>query len=184
MPHRPMTGIRIVEVAQFTFTPSAGAVLADWGADVIKVEHAGRRATRSAASSLGAGGAGDGLVPTRSWSTPTAASAASASRSTHPGGHEVLSTSCRDATCSSRTSCPTRAAGSRLEVDDIRAATRDIIYVRGSGHGQRGPDAEKGGYDGSAFWCRAGSGVGRHAAATRRARSACRPVRTATRWAA
>ena len=37
---QPMKGVKIVEVAQFTFTPSAGAVLADWGADVIKVEHA------------------------------------------------------------------------------------------------------------------------------------------------
>ena len=36
----PMSGVRILEVAQFTFTPAAGAVLADWGADVIKVEHA------------------------------------------------------------------------------------------------------------------------------------------------
>ena len=35
-----MEGIRVVEVAQYTFTPAAGAVLADWGADVIKVEHA------------------------------------------------------------------------------------------------------------------------------------------------
>ncbi len=40
MVHRPMEGVRLLEVAQFTFTPSAGAVLADWGADVIKVEHA------------------------------------------------------------------------------------------------------------------------------------------------
>src|SRR6516165_7782354 len=37
-----MKGIRIVEVAQFTFVPSAGGLLADWGADVIKVEHPGR----------------------------------------------------------------------------------------------------------------------------------------------
>ncbi len=37
---RPMDGVRVLEVAQFTFVPSAGAVLADWGADVIKVEHA------------------------------------------------------------------------------------------------------------------------------------------------
>ena len=37
---QPMKGVNVVEVAQFTFTPSAGAVLADWGADVIKVEHA------------------------------------------------------------------------------------------------------------------------------------------------
>src|ERR1700686_4602465 len=35
-----MDGVRVLEVAQFTFVPAAGAVLADWGADVIKVEHA------------------------------------------------------------------------------------------------------------------------------------------------
>ena len=33
-----MKGVRVLEVAQYTFVPSAGAVLADWGADVIKVE--------------------------------------------------------------------------------------------------------------------------------------------------
>ena len=32
-----MKGVRILEVAQFTFVPAAGAVLADWGADVIKI---------------------------------------------------------------------------------------------------------------------------------------------------
>ena len=37
--HRVMEGVRVLEVAQFTFVPAAGAVLADWGADVIKVEH-------------------------------------------------------------------------------------------------------------------------------------------------
>ena len=37
-----MQGIRILEVAEHTFVPAASAVLADWGADVIKVEHAER----------------------------------------------------------------------------------------------------------------------------------------------
>src|SRR5271168_2455093 len=37
---QPMQGVRVLEVAQFTFTPSAAAILADWGAEVIKVEHA------------------------------------------------------------------------------------------------------------------------------------------------
>lgn len=40
--HRPMEGVRTLEAAQFTRVPAAGAVLADWGADVIKVEHAER----------------------------------------------------------------------------------------------------------------------------------------------
>src|SRR3954447_21775621 len=39
---RPMEGVRVLEVAQFTFVPAAGAVLADWGADVVKIEHAER----------------------------------------------------------------------------------------------------------------------------------------------
>jgi len=34
-----LAGIRVLEVAHWWFVPSAGAVLADWGADVIKVEH-------------------------------------------------------------------------------------------------------------------------------------------------
>ncbi len=34
-----MEGVRVLEVAQFTFVPMAGGVLSDWGADVIKIEH-------------------------------------------------------------------------------------------------------------------------------------------------
>ena len=37
---RPLEGIRVLEVAMYGFVPSAGAVLTEWGADVIKVEHA------------------------------------------------------------------------------------------------------------------------------------------------
>src|SRR5271155_1501632 len=35
----PLNGFKVVELAAWTFVPAAGAVLADWGADVIKVEH-------------------------------------------------------------------------------------------------------------------------------------------------
>src|SRR5580704_9001417 len=31
-------GIRVVELAQWVFVPVAGALLADWGADVVRVE--------------------------------------------------------------------------------------------------------------------------------------------------
>ena len=37
-----MKGIRILEVAEHTFVPAASAVLSEWGADVVKVEHAER----------------------------------------------------------------------------------------------------------------------------------------------
>src|SRR2546428_8022130 len=34
-----LDGIRVLEVAEWGFVPSAGTVLGDWGAEVIKVEH-------------------------------------------------------------------------------------------------------------------------------------------------
>src|SRR5579883_1899243 len=36
---KPMEGVRVLEVAEYAMALSAGAVLAEWGADVIKVEH-------------------------------------------------------------------------------------------------------------------------------------------------
>jgi crotonobetainyl-CoA:carnitine CoA-transferase CaiB-like acyl-CoA transferase len=33
-----LAGVRVLEVAAWTFVPAAGAVLAEWGAEVIKVE--------------------------------------------------------------------------------------------------------------------------------------------------
>jgi crotonobetainyl-CoA:carnitine CoA-transferase CaiB-like acyl-CoA transferase len=34
-----LEGVKVLEVASWTFVPTAGAVLADWGAEVIKIEH-------------------------------------------------------------------------------------------------------------------------------------------------
>ena len=34
-----MTGVKVVEVAGYVLVPAAGAILADWGAEVLKVEH-------------------------------------------------------------------------------------------------------------------------------------------------
>jgi crotonobetainyl-CoA:carnitine CoA-transferase CaiB-like acyl-CoA transferase len=44
----------------------------------------------------------------------------------------------------------------KIDVGDIRAHNPHIVYVRGTGQGERGPDADKGSYDSLAFWNRAG----------------------------
>ena len=44
-----------------------------------------------------------------------------------------------------------------IDVDDIRAVNPTIIYARGSALGPRGEESVKGGYDMTAFWCRAGT---------------------------
>src|SRR5438093_13360047 len=47
-----MEGVRILEVAEHTFVPAASALMADWGAEVVKIEHVERGdAMRGLASS-------------------------------------------------------------------------------------------------------------------------------------
>src|ERR1700727_36262 len=48
-----MQGFRALEVAQFTFVPAAGAILADWGADVLKIEHPVRGDTQRGFLNMG-----------------------------------------------------------------------------------------------------------------------------------
>ena len=70
-----------------------------------------------------------------------------------------------------------------IDVDDIRAATRTSSTCAASGQGARGPEAERGGFDGASFWARAGSGHGVQGA---RGRVAGRPtsrVRRRHGWA-
>ena len=47
-----------------------------------------------------------------------------------------------------------------MEIEDIRAQNPDIIYVAGTGGGERGPDADRGGYDFLSYWCRGASAMG------------------------
>src|SRR3546814_9505420 len=47
-----------------------------------------------------------------------------------------------------------------ISVEQIREHNPNIIYVRGTGQGERGPDADKGSYDSLAFWARAGIALG------------------------
>jgi hypothetical protein len=56
-----LDGFRILEVAEHTFGPAASAILSDWGAEVIKVEPAGRGdamrgLARTGVINLGSGG--------------------------------------------------------------------------------------------------------------------------------
>jgi crotonobetainyl-CoA:carnitine CoA-transferase CaiB-like acyl-CoA transferase len=48
----------------------------------------------------------------------------------------------------------------QIDVDDLRAHSPDIVYVRGHGQGDRGPDADRGSYDSLSYWCRSGIALG------------------------
>ena len=93
-----MNGVRILEVAEHAFVPSASAILADWGAEVIKIEHVERGdAMRGLASS---GVMKMGATSTSSSSILTAARRASGSISRSLGVSTSSTSSPPHATCS------------------------------------------------------------------------------------
>jgi crotonobetainyl-CoA:carnitine CoA-transferase CaiB-like acyl-CoA transferase len=158
---RPMEGVRVLEVAQFTFVPAAGAVLADWGADVIKVEHAERGdAQRGLIRVLGLETASEGSSFFPIMEGPNRGKRSIGLALDNPVCRPVLErlVSASDVFLTNYLPGPRKRLG--IDVGDIRQINPDIIYVRGSGFGQRGPDAEKGGYDSTAFWARGGSAAG------------------------
>jgi crotonobetainyl-CoA:carnitine CoA-transferase CaiB-like acyl-CoA transferase len=48
----------------------------------------------------------------------------------------------------------------RIDVEDLRPHNPSMVYVRGTGQGELGPDADKGSYDVLAYWHRAGTAMG------------------------
>ncbi|HEX5587004.1 MAG TPA: CoA transferase [Acidimicrobiia bacterium] len=153
-----MRGVRILEVAQFTFTPSAGAVLADWGADVIKVEHAVTGDAQRGLK-LGTGGAAAGSFQPL-MEHPNRGKRSIGLALEKPEARAVLYDLARRADVFLVNFLPDARRRLEIDVDHIRAVNPQIIYVRGSAFGNHGDEREKGGYDSSAFWSRAGSAAG------------------------
>src|SRR6202167_2218626 len=156
---RPMDGVRVLEVAQFTFVPAAGAVLADWGADVIKVEHAEKGDAQRGLSALMDMPVGSGsFAPLMEH--PNRGKRSIGLALEKPGAHAVLGELIRTSDVFLTNFLPSARARLGIELDDVRKINPGIIYVRGSGFGSQGPEADRGGYDSSAFWARGGSALG------------------------
>jgi len=160
MPHQPMLGVKVVELAQFTFTPASGGVLADWGADVIKVEHhESGDSQRGLVTIMGMEQAGSKtFFPIMEG--PNRGKRSIGLDIASEGGREVLEKLIKEADVFvTNFREPTRKA-LRIEVEDVRAINPQVIYVRGTGMGVRGEEGASGGYDQTAYWARAGSADG------------------------
>jgi crotonobetainyl-CoA:carnitine CoA-transferase CaiB-like acyl-CoA transferase len=156
-----MTGVRVLEVAQFTFVPSAGAVLADWGADVIKIENpVTGDAQRGLVTVLGQSATTAGAsfmpimeAPNRGKRSVGLSLALDEAR---PVFEELL----RSSDVFLTNYLPSARAKLKIDVDAVRRVKPDIIYVAGSGFGTQGPDRDAGAFDATAFWARGGSADG------------------------
>src|SRR6187551_3869945 len=119
-----MGGVRVLEVAEHTFVPAASALLADWGAEVVKIEHVERGdAMRGLASSGTVNLGGDVHVLLEH-----------SNRGKQSLGLDLTSDEGLDVLYKLATTCdvfltnklPSVRTKLHIDVDDIRAANPDI----------------------------------------------------------
>ncbi|CAN5693466.1 CaiB/BaiF CoA-transferase family protein [soil metagenome] len=147
----PLAGIKVIELGVWVAGPATGGILADWGADVIKVEPPAGDPARTFGRMLG-------LEP---GANPPFEMDNRSKRSvvldlSTPDGHatmlelisgaDVFITNVR------------LAALRRLELDfdAVAAANPSLVYGLITGYGSEGPDRDRPAYDVAAFWARAG----------------------------
>lgn len=150
-----MEGVRVLEVAEHAFVPGASAILADWGAEVIKVEHVERGDAMRGLMATGLAGAGGGVHVLMEHANRGKQSIAL--DLTKPDGVDLVHRLAAMCDVFLTNKLPAVRAKLGIDVEEIRGHRPDVIYVRGSGYGPSGPDADAGGYDFLAFWARAGT---------------------------
>ena len=148
----PMEGVRVVELGVWVAGPAAGGILADWGADVVKIEPPGvGDPARLFASMLG------GDLPfnppfemdnrsKRSVVIDLATDEGRALALELVDRADVFVTNVREA----------GLARLGLDPDALLARNPRLVYCAISGYGRGGPDRDRAAYDIAGFWARSG----------------------------
>jgi crotonobetainyl-CoA:carnitine CoA-transferase CaiB-like acyl-CoA transferase len=150
-----LRGLRVVELGVWVAAPAVGALLADWGADVIKVEPPTGDPMRSAFGSIGVG---------EDFPNPAFAQDNRGKRSIvlelrreedRRQFEQLLATA--DVFLSNLR--PDALDGLGLEPASTVVRHRRLVYCSVSGYGLRGEDRNRPAYDIGAFWARSGLSV-------------------------
>jgi crotonobetainyl-CoA:carnitine CoA-transferase CaiB-like acyl-CoA transferase len=148
----PLEGVRVVELGVWVAGPSAGGVLADWGAEVVKVEPP----TGDPFRGLYVQVAGVDIPANPPFELDNRGKRSVVLDLRHEEARAVMDrlleradvflTNLRGATLA------------RLGLDHPQLAERfpRLVYARVTGYGERGPDADRPAYDVGAFWARTG----------------------------
>lgn len=147
----PVEGVKVVELGVWVAGPAAGGILADWGADVIKIEPPTGDPARMFGRMLGCD---MGLNPpfemdNRSKRSVVLDLGTDAGRATAfelLAGADVFLTNVRPGTL--------QRLG--LDFESVSAANPRLVYGLITGYGENGPDADRAAFDVAAFWSRAG----------------------------
>jgi len=146
-----LEGLRIVEYATYVAAPGAGGVMADWGADVIKVEPPGGDPIRMFFSSLGVDAE---LNPV--FDMDNRGKRGIILDTAQPAGREALLKLIDGADVFLTNVRPGGLQRAGLDHETVLKRCPKLIYTTLTGYGLEGPDADRPGMDSAAFWARSG----------------------------
>jgi len=146
-------GVRVVELAQYVFVPASGTLLADHGAEVIKIEPP---ETGDPYRTLKIGDGRETAKANLSMEQNNRGKKSVAIDLKSEEGREILLRLIETADVFLTSLRPRALKSLRLDPEDLLARNPRIIYARGNGLGFKGAEFDKAGYDASAFWARGG----------------------------
>jgi crotonobetainyl-CoA:carnitine CoA-transferase CaiB-like acyl-CoA transferase len=149
-------GIKVVEVANWVAAPAACAILADLGAEVMKIEHP---ATGDPIRGIDV--TTRGVTPYTGGLNGVVELLNRGKQSLginleHPRGQEVVQSLAAKADVLVTNLLPQRQTRYGLRYEDVSALNPRLIYVVLTGYGVEGPECDRAGFDYAAFWARSG----------------------------
>ncbi len=149
----PLDGIRVIEVANWLAAPAAAALMADLGADVIKVEPPGGDAYRATSVKIGFDVS---FATNYSFQLDNRGKRSITVDLEREGGTALVLDLVRSADIFITNLLPERRERYGLTFDAVRAANPRVVYASLTGYGSHGPDAWRPGFDHAAFWAASG----------------------------
>ena len=150
-----LDGIRVVELAEHGFVPSCAAILGDWGADVVKIERPTGDPLRAI---MGAGFVADTGDVNFLWELYNRNKRGIVLDLRIPEGRTAFDRLIADADVFITNFLPSARTKLRTHPEDLWAVNPRLVYAKGHGQGQQGPDADEGGFDSVSYWSRGGVG--------------------------
>ncbi|MDT5099427.1 MAG: hypothetical protein QOC76_3164 [Mycobacterium sp.] len=147
----PLEGIKVVELGVWVAGPAAGGILADWGADVVKIEPPTGDPARMFGRMLGLDGS---QSPPFEMDNRGKRSIALDLTSSDDQGVALELISAADVFVTNVRPGGLRRIG--LDFETLAALNPRLVYGMITGYGERGPDADRAAYDVAAYWARAG----------------------------
>lgn len=143
---RPLEGVRVLELASWVAAPSAGVLMADLVADVIKVEAPEGDAWR--------GENGDAERPNFQMDNRGKRSIVIDLKA--ESGRALVRRLCGDMDVLITNLTASRQRQYGLTAADVREVAPSIVHASMTAFGLEGPDAERAGFDNAGFWARSG----------------------------